>query len=80
MRGSVSAVACMRLLDGVIFSARHVVRAVLDGPRPPVMPPATGFTRGQAVHHGRHRFDLALPPPAADALSFSRNLQTVPAI
>ena len=40
MKLLVSRVACMRLLDGVSFSARPIPHAVLDDPRaPPCLPP-----------------------------------------
>jgi hypothetical protein len=42
----------------------------------PAMPPGSHDPRGQAVHNGRHRFDLAPPAPAAAARPSSRILRS----
>jgi hypothetical protein len=60
----VSRVACMRLLDGVIFSARPAAHAVLDDTRPPpcLPPPAAHEVRPSTTAGTASTSRLRHPP------------------
>ena len=60
----VSRVACMRLLDCVIFSARHAARALLDDPRAtPCLPPPAAHEVKPSAMAGTASTSCPRPPP-----------------